>query len=481
MGFMASCEFPSSAGETVPLKPPIKVGMVSLGCAKNLVDAEVMLGDIIAGGMMVTADAEEADVLIVNTCAFIDSAKEESIEAILDAHQARGLRKRPGQKLVVSGCMAQRFSAELAQELPEVDAFMGLDQVSMAGEIVRKVVSQGGVKSVPLNFVTPKSRYIPDFTTPRFRLTPAHFAYVKIAEGCNHPCSFCVIPQMRGRHRSRSIGSVVAEIRRLVQEGVKEINLISQDTTYYGMDLWDQKAGPRQPVDSHRGPTLTRLLEQIEEIPGKFWVRLLYTHPAHWSPELMRAIAESSKVVKYVDMPLQHIDEEMLGLMRRETSRPHIEELIQALRATVPGITLRTTFIVGFPGESEKHFESLLEFIEITRFERLGIFTYSQEQGSRAAKMSGQVSASTKNARYKRAMRLQKKIANQLAESMVGREVQALVDQPLIARSPGDAPEVDTRILLSGAAAVGDFVRVRVTGTQVYDLRGELVLSGKLA
>jgi ribosomal protein S12 methylthiotransferase len=474
---MGSCEFPSSAAEPAPPKPPIKVGMVSLGCAKNLVDAEVMLGNIIAGGMTVTADADEADVLIVNTCAFIDSAKEESIEAILDAHQARGLRKRPGQKLVVSGCMAQRFSAELAHEIPEVDAFMGLDQIGIAGEIVRKVVSQGSVKSAPLNFVTPKSRYIPDYTTPRFRLTPAHFAYVKIAEGCNHPCSFCVIPQMRGRHRSRPIASVVAEIRRLVEEGVKEINLISQDTTYYGMDLWDQKASPRQPVDSQRGPTLTRLLEQIEEIPGKFWVRLLYTHPAHWSPELMRAIAQSSKVVKYVDMPLQHIDEQMLELMRRETSRHHIEDLILALRAAVPGITIRTTFIVGFPGESEKQFESLLEFIEVTRFERLGIFTYSQEQGSRAAKMTGQISAATKNTRYQRAMRLQQKIANQLANSMVGQEIQALVDQPLIARSAGDAPEVDTRILLSGNTAVGEFTRVRITGTQVYDLRGEIVTS----
>jgi ribosomal protein S12 methylthiotransferase len=472
---MASCESAPSVAEPTQANPPIKVGMLSLGCAKNLVDAEIMLGNIVADGMTITADAEEADVLIVNTCAFIDSAKEESIEAILEANQARGLRKRASQKLIVSGCMAQRFSAELAQEIPEVDAFMGLDQISVAGEIVRKVVGQPSVKSAPLNFVTPKSRYIPDYTTPRFRLTPAHFAYVKIAEGCNHPCSFCVIPSMRGRHRSRTIGSVVAEIRRLVEEGVKEINLISQDTTYYGMDLWDQKAGPRQPVDSQRGPTLTRLLEQIEEIPGKFWVRLLYTHPAHWSLELMRAIAQSSKVVKYVDMPLQHIDEEMLALMRRETSRGHIEDLIQALRSTVPGITLRTTFIVGFPGESEKHFESLLEFIEATRFERLGIFTYSQEQGSRAAKMNSQISLATKNARYQRAMRLQKKIASQLAESMIGEEIQALVDQPLIARSPGDAPEVDTRILLSGSAAVGEFVRVRITGTQVYDLRGEVV------
>src|SRR6476620_8379767 len=425
MGIIESCSYPLSAADGLRPGPAVKVGMISLGCAKNLVDAEIMLSDIVAHGMEVTANADEADVVIINTCAFIDSAKEESIEAILDAHQARGMRKRPGQKLVVSGCMSQRFSAELANEIPEVDAFIGLDQIAQAGEIVRKVVGRQSAAAGPLNFVTPKSRYIPDYTTPRFRLTPGHFAYLKIAEGCNHPCSFCVIPQMRGRHRSRSIESVEAEIRHLVAEGVKEINLISQDTTYYGMDLWSQKAGPRQPVDSARGPTLTRLLERIEGIPGDFWVRLLYTHPAHWSRELMEAIAASSKVVKYVDMPLQHIDEEMLKLMRRETSRQHIEDLIQALRATIPGIHLRTTFIVGFPGETEKHFESLLEFVERTRFERLGIFTYSQEEGSRAAKMSGQLPAATKNARYRRAMQLQRRIASELANSMIGRQVKA--------------------------------------------------------
>jgi ribosomal protein S12 methylthiotransferase len=475
MGFIESTSRPLSAADVLPPSPNVKVGMISLGCAKNLVDAEIMLGDIVAHGMQVTANADEADVVIVNTCAFIDSAKEESIEAILDAHQARGLRKRQGQKLVVSGCMSQRFSAELASEIPEVDAFMGLDQISQAGEIVRKVIGRQGTATAPMNFVTPKSRYIPDYATPRFRLTPGHFAYLKIAEGCNHPCSFCVIPQMRGRHRSRSIESVETEIRHLVEEGVKEINLISQDTTYYGMDLWNQKAGPRQPVDSARGPTLTRLLERIEGIQGDFWVRLLYTHPAHWSGELMEAIAASSKVVKYVDMPLQHIDEEMLKLMRRETSRQHIEDLIQTLRATIPGLHLRTTFIVGFPGEKEEHFASLLAFIEQTRFERLGIFTYSQEEGSRAVKMSEQVPVATKNARYRRAMQLQQKIANQLANAMVGKEIKALVEQPLIARSEGDAPEVDTRVLLTTAGApVGEFVKVRITGTQVYDLRGEI-------
>jgi ribosomal protein S12 methylthiotransferase len=458
------------------LSPPagLKVGMISLGCAKNLVDAEIMLGGILAHGMEVTATAEEADVVIVNTCAFIDSAKEESIEAILDAHQKRGLRKLPGQKLIVSGCMSQRFASELASEIPEVDAFMGLDQIAEAGEIIRKVVDRPAAPGAPLNLVTPKSRYIPDYATPRFRLTPRHYAYLKIAEGCNHPCSFCVIPQMRGKHRSRSIESVETEIRQLIAEGVKEINLISQDTTYYGMDLWDQKAGPRQPIDSSRGPTLARLLERIEGIPGDFWVRLLYTHPAHWSKELMEAIAASSKVVRYVDMPLQHIDEEMLRLMRRETTREHIEDLIQAIREAIPSITLRTTFIVGFPGETEKQFESLLEFIARTRFERVGIFTYSQEDGSRAAKMSGQLSAATKNSRYRRAMQLQREIASELAKSMIGSQVKALVEQPLIARTEGDAPEVDTRVLLASRAPAGEFVKVRITDTQVYDLRGEI-------
>ena len=478
MGLAKCCNRALSAADVLRSGPAIKVGMISLGCAKNLVDAEVMLGDIVAHGMEVTANPDEADVLVVNTCAFVDSAKEESIEAILGAHQARDLRKRRGQKLVVSGCMSQRFATELANEIPEVDAFMGLDQVSVAGEIIRTVLEQPGTATVPLNFVRPGSRYIPDYTTPRFRLTPSHFAYVKIAEGCNHPCSFCVIPQMRGRHRSRSIDSVEAEIRRLVQEGVKEINLISQDTTYYGMDLWDHRAGPRQPVDSARGPTLTRLLERIEEIPGDFWVRLLYTHPAHWSSELMEAIAASSKVVKYIDMPLQHIDEEMLTLMRRETSRKHIEELIYRLRETIPGIYLRTTFIVGFPGETEKHFESLLEFIERTRFERLGIFPYSQEEGSRAGRMGGQVPSLTKNARYRRAMGLQQKIALQVANAMLGAELKVLVEQPLIARGAGDAPEVDTRVFLTRNAPVGEFVKVRIYDTQLYDLRADLCIDG---
>ncbi len=450
-----------------PTSPP-KIGMISLGCAKNLVDAEIMLGSVLERGMEITADAGEADVLVVNTCAFIDSAKEESIEAILDAHQQRGLGKKPGQKLIVSGCMSQRFSRELRESLPEVDAFIGLDQVRELGSIVQRVLSTESDRG--FSFVTERPTYIPNYDTPRFRLTPSHSAYLKIAEGCNHPCSFCVIPQMRGRHRSRRPESVLAEIRALVAEGVKEINLISQDTTYYGMDLWAEKAGPRQPVDSSRGPTLSALLREIEKIEGDFWVRLLYTHPAHWSSELIETIAECDKVACYIDMPLQHIEEGMLGRMRRETSRAHIEDLIGALRAGIPGVALRTTFIVGFPGETDEAFASLLEFIEQTRFERLGVFKYSQEEGSRAARMPGQIPVRIKNERYRRAMTVQQRIAREIATEKVGHELRLLVDQPLIARTEADAPEVDARVILSEPATVGEFTTRRITGSRGYDL-----------
>jgi ribosomal protein S12 methylthiotransferase len=445
--------------------------MISLGCAKNLVDAEIMLGSVLQHGMEITASADEADVLVVNTCAFIDSAKEESIEAILEAHQQRALKKRRGQKLIVSGCMSQRFSHEVRQSLPEVDAFIGLDQVSELGAIVETVLNgESQDADVDLSFGRTRPTYIPDYDTPRFRLTPAHSAYVKIAEGCNHPCSFCVIPQMRGKHRSRTIDSVLAEIRGLVAEGVREINLISQDTTYYGMDLWVEKAGPRQPVDTSRGPTLTALLREIQKIEGEFWVRLLYTHPAHWSEELIDTIAQCDKVARYIDMPLQHIDESMLGRMRRETSRQHIETLIGKLRAGIPGVALRTTFIVGFPGETEHEFETLLDFIERTRFERLGIFKYSQEEGSRAAKMPAQVPGKIKNARYRAAMSIQQKIAHQIASEKIDRELKLLVDQPLIARTEADAPDVDARVILSEPAPVGDFVRRKIAASRGYDL-----------
>jgi ribosomal protein S12 methylthiotransferase len=448
----------------------LKVGIVSLGCAKNLVDSEIIAGHLRLAGMSLTADASAADVMIVNTCSFIDAAKEESIAAILEANRSRGLsRQRDGQKLIVAGCMAQRFAKELPGSLPEVDAFIGLDQLTQIVPIIEGLLERDAA-AAPQNFVTPQPRFIPDFDTPRFRLTPAHTAYVKIAEGCNHPCSFCIIPQMRGRHRSRTIDSIVREARNLVAEGVRELNLISQDTTYFGMDRWEEKAGPRARVDSTRGDSLTALLRELNAIEGDFWIRLLYTHPAHWSDELIATIAASPKVARYVDMPLQHISDPMLDAMRRETSSQHIRDLVARIRAGIPGIALRTTFIVGFPGETEDDFATLLRFIEETRFERLGVFKYSQEEGTRAAKRDGQLSARTKTARWKKAMALQQRIALEQTAAAAGRAIRVLVESPGAGRSEADAPDVDARVYVPKHLPVGQFVNLKVSGARDYDL-----------
>jgi ribosomal protein S12 methylthiotransferase len=451
---------------------PLKIGLVSLGCAKNLIDSEIMVGHINKAGMTMTPNAAEADIVIVNTCSFIDAAKEESIEAIFEANKSRGLHKRHDrQKLIVAGCMSQRFSKDLQGSMPEVDAFIGLDQLTQIVPIIEKITAHDRAKGeAPENFVTGKSTYIPDYDTPRFRLTPSHTAYVKIAEGCNHPCSFCIIPQMRGRHRSRTVESVVAEVRQLVSEGVKEINLISQDTTYFGMDRWEQKAGPRQPVDSTRGDSLVALLKKLDTIPGDFWIRLLYTHPAHWSDELIRAIADSRHVVRYIDMPLQHISDNMLGKMKRETSSQHIRDLIARIREGIPGIALRTTFIAGFPGETQEDFDTLLDFIREVRFERLGVFKYSQEDGTRAAKMDGQLSSRVKLARWKRAMALQKEIASEISQAAIGQTLRVLVEEPGIARGQADAPDIDGRVYIDPRLPVGQFADVEILGAKDYDL-----------
>jgi ribosomal protein S12 methylthiotransferase len=458
---------------SLPVASPaagLKVGIVSLGCAKNLVDSEIIAGHLRVAGLSLTSDATEADVMIVNTCSFIDAAKEESIAAILESNRNRGMsRRHDAQKLIVAGCMAQRFSKELPGELPEVDAFIGLDQLTQIVPIIESLLERDEA-AAPENFVTPQPRFIPDFDTPRFRLTPAHTAYVKIAEGCNHPCSFCIIPQMRGRHRSRTVASVVQEVRHLVAEGVREINLISQDTTYFGMDRWEEKAGPRAQVDSARGDSLTSLLRELNAIEGDFWIRLLYTHPAHWSDELIATIAACPKVARYVDMPLQHISEPMLAAMRRETSSQHIRDLIARIRAGVPGIALRTTFIVGFPGETEEDFETLLRFIEETRFERLGVFKYSREDGTRAAKRDGHLPARTKQARWKKAMALQQRIALEQTAAAAGRPIRVLVESPGVGRSEADAPDVDARVFVPKGLPIGKFADLRVSGARDYDL-----------
>ncbi|HZZ19804.1 MAG TPA: 30S ribosomal protein S12 methylthiotransferase RimO [Opitutaceae bacterium] len=450
----------------------IKVSLISLGCAKNLVDSEIMIGHLHQAGMKVIPDAEKADVVIVNTCSFIDSSKEESIGHILEVHENRGMRKRRReQKLIVAGCMSQRFSKDLPGSMPEVDAFIGLDQITKVAPIIEEIFAkERGEKSIPASFVTPRSTYIPDYDTPRFRLTPAHFAYVKIAEGCNHPCTFCIIPQIRGRHRSRTVASVTAEVRQLVSEGVKEINLISQDTTFFGMDTWEERPNPRTPVDSTRGTALSTLLRELNAIEGDFWIRILYTHPAHWSDELIKAIADCPKVARYVDMPLQHISDRMLKTMQRETSGDYIRDLVRRIRAGIPGIAIRTTFIVGFPGETDADVDELCEFIRETKFERLGVFRYSQEEGTRAGKMEGQISSKEKESRWHRVMALQKEISAEVSATNVGKTVKVLVDEAGIARGEADAPDIDGRVYVPRELKVGSFATVKINGHHDYDL-----------
>jgi len=459
----------SQSGSDTETQLP-KVGMISLGCAKNLVDSEIMLGCLRKENFPLTSKADEADVLIVNTCSFIDSAKEESIEAIFEANRRKGLRRsRKNQKLIVAGCMAQRFRRELPDALPEVDAFMGLDELENVAKIVRDVWEGNGQRS----YVKPRARYLPDWDTPRVRLTPAHYSYIKIAEGCNHPCSFCVIPQMRGRHRSRTIDSILKEAQSLVENGTREILLISQDTTYFGMDRWEGGASPRSGVSVQHGDNLITLLRELDAIPGDFWIRLLYTHPAHWSTELIEALASLKKVARYVDIPLQHIHDEMLRLMRRETSEEWIVNLIRDLRAGWPGVAIRTTFIVGFPGETNAHFQRLLEFIQETRFERLGVFEYSQEEGTRASKMQPKVPARLRRRRWELAMELQHSLASQIQSAQVGRRLKVLVDRPGVARTEADAPDIDGVVYVSDSLPVGEFGEVEITGSKDYDLLAE--------
>ncbi len=451
----------------------IKVSLISLGCAKNLVDSEIMVGHLHQAGMKVIPEAEKADVVIVNTCSFIDSSKEESIGHILEVHQNKGMRKRrKEQKLIVAGCMAQRFSKDLSNSLhDEVDAFIGLDQVTKVAPIIEEIYArERGRAEAPVNLVAGRSTYIPDYDTPRFRLTPKHFAYVKIAEGCNHPCTFCIIPQIRGRHRSRTVASVVAEARQLVKEGVKELNLISQDTTFFGMDTWEERPNPRTPVDSARGTALTTLLRELNAIEGDFWIRLLYTHPAHWSDELIRTIAECPKVARYIDIPLQHISDRMLDRMQRETSGAYIRDLIRRIRAGLPGIAVRTTFIVGFPGETEADVDELCAFIEETRFERLGVFRYSQEEGTRGAKMPDQIPAKVKEARWHRLMALQHRIAGEVSQAWVGKRFKVLVEEPGVARGEADAPDIDGRVYVPRSLPVSEFATVTINAYRDYDL-----------
>jgi ribosomal protein S12 methylthiotransferase len=459
------------------------VGLISLGCAKNLIDSEVMIGHLAQAGMSLTPDPELADVLIINTCSFIDMAKQESIDAIFGAVKDRSEDPdRERQKIIVAGCLSQRFAKDLPGIMPEVDAFIGLDQITKVAPIIENLLGKKNDSEVqktegpsatedPRDFVTLKPQYVPDYSTPRIRLTPDHFAYVKIAEGCNHTCTFCIIPTIRGKHRSRTQDSVVREVQALVASGVKEINLISQDTTYFGMDQWEGKRPtPSSPVDSSRGESLSTLLREINKIEGDFWVRLLYTHPAHWSDELITTIAECDKVAKYVDIPLQHISDRMLAAMKRVTSGDYIRDLLRRMRAGIPGLGIRTTFIVGFPGETEEDFQELLEFIEEFRFERAGVFQYSKEEGTRAYKMDGQLHHATRKSRWSRAMAALQKIAGETNQAQVGKADRVLVEQPGVARTQWDAPEIDGSVMVDESIPVGEFADITIGDWRGYDL-----------
>ena len=431
----------------------IKIGLISLGCAKNLVDSEVMLGALTRDGMALTSELRDADVVIVNTCGFIEPAKQESIDAILKANELRQTGRC--RALIMAGCMPQRYPKELQAELPEVDAFIGLNEVPRITGIVRDILAKSGEHL----YWSGPAKYVLDASAPRLRLTPAHYAYVKIAEGCNHPCTFCSIPRIRGGHRSRPLFDVLTEVRALVADGVKEINLISQDTTFYGKDI---------------GASLPALLRELQTVPGDFWIRLLYTHPAHWTDELIATIAVCDKVCRYVDSPLQHINDTMLAAMRRETDGKFIRALLSRIRTGLPGVAIRTAFIVGFPGESEKQFAELVEFIRETKFTRLGVFAYSQEDGTAAAKLPRQVPARVRQQRRGKAMAAQQAVSRELLHGMIGQTLRVLIDREGEGRSQMDAPDIDGKVFVRGKAKVGEFVNVRITGAKEYDLKGEV-------
>ncbi len=444
--------------------------LISLGCSKNLVDSELIVGQLLDAGFGPKVESAEADLLIINTCAFIDPAKQEAIDTIIAAGRARDHGESPmAQKIIVAGCLSQRYASDLTESLPEVDVFMGLDLILEVGDIA-KALFAGTAKRI---YSTPSSKLIPDFTTTRYRLTEKSFTYVKISEGCNHACGFCVIPRIRGGHRSRPQSSVVREARKLIEQGVKEINLIAQDTTYFGMDKWKKKASKTSGVDSTQGDSLATLLHELNAIEGDFWIRVLYTHPAHWSDELIDAFATCEKVVKYVDIPLQHISDDLLKSMRRETDGDYIRDLITKMRERVAGIGIRTTFISGLPGETEEQHVELMDFLREYRFERAGVFSYSREEGSLAAKMPHQVHHATKQRRVNALNMLQSTIADEIGQAAVGKTLRVLVDSPGVARAAWDAPDVDGSIHVDPALPVGEFAEVEIVDSIAYELFAE--------
>jgi ribosomal protein S12 methylthiotransferase len=459
----------------------MKIGFVSLGCPKNLVDGEVMLGMVREAGHEITADSSTADAIVVNTCAFIDRAKQESIDAILEMAQL----KKDGDctRLVVTGCLAERYRDELRREIPEIDAVLGTGEVP---EIIGALGTQtpGNAAPAPLKFFSrspaagsalaapPAPKVLPDYLyeadTPRLLTTPKHFAYVKVAEGCDYTCAFCIIPTLRGKYRSRTIESIVREAQSLADRGIRELLLISQDTTFYGIDRGERGA-------------LARLLRELNRIDGLQWIRLLYLYPTTITDDVLDAMADCEKVCRYVDLPLQHASPAVLKRMRRPGNRRTYDKLLARIRARVPGVALRTTLIVGFPGETDADFAELEGFVADTAFDHVGVFTYSHEEGTRAFEFADDVPAAMKTKRRNGLMARQKRIVARAQKARIGTDVAVMVDGPspehelvLQGRLEGQAPEIDPVVYLTDCdpaeVAVGNLIRARIVGSRGYDL-----------
>jgi ribosomal protein S12 methylthiotransferase len=475
----------------------MKIGMVSLGCPKNLVDSEVMLGLAQQAGHELTRDPADADVLVVNTCAFIDKAKQESIDTILEMAE----HKKNGRctTLVVAGCMGERYREELAREIPEVDIVLGTGDIdTIVNAIGRRAASpstsnpsglvpllrgDGTVAGSPASVAQPHviasqalPTYIYDAETPRLLATPRHYAYIKIAEGCDYKCAFCIIPTLRGHYRSRSQESIVREATALAARGVKEVLLISQDTSFYGID------------QGHRG-ALASLLRALNAVDGLQWIRMLYLYPTTIGDDVLAAMAESDKVCRYIDLPLQHASDAVLKRMKRPGTLAGYERLLARIRERLPGVTLRTTFIVGFPGETDDDFATLQSFVRRIEFDHVGVFTYSHEEGTSAHALVDDVPAATKRQRQKALMATQKAIVTRRQRARVGHQVRLLVDGPsddhelvLRARLEGQAPDIDPLVYLTecdpSAYHSGQFITAEVTGSKAYDLFARPVATG---
>ena len=447
-----------------------KVGFISLGCPKNLVDSEVMMGQLKHSGYQITADAADAETVVVNTCGFIDSAKKESIDTILEAAQLKinGRAKR----LIVAGCLVERYRDELKAAIPEVDAFIGTSQINDILAVCDPKTNTRALPVVPLG--NQSATYLYDESTPRVLATPSHYAFIKIAEGCDRPCAFCFIPQMRGHFRSRRFGSIVAEAHQLAEEGVKELILVAQDSSRYGEDLGKQDA-------------LAHLLRELSHTDGIEWVRVMYTYPTHISDAFLDVLAEEPKAVKYLDMPLQHASQNVLKLMKRGGNRASLERLIARVRERVPGIAVRTTFITGFPGETEEDFEELLKFVQNVEFDRVGVFTYSDEEGTPAYGLPNKVDPKIAKSRRTRLMKEQAKIAKRKHRAMVGKQVAVMFEGEAtesellwLGRLETQAPDIDGCVLINDAPedfepVEGRMVNVLITEAQEYDLVGRIV------